>query len=275
MTAELDLAGRVAFVAGGTRGIGLAITKLLARNGATVVTCGSTAASVAACTDAASAEGLAIESFQLDIEGVGAIGSAVDEIAARHGRLDMLVCCAGRAFRGSALDTKADDWDRCLAINLRGPFLLAQAALPHLVRQQGNIVFISSIWAVTATANRVAYIVAKSALSALTRALAMDVAASQVRVNAVAPGYVDTELLRTSLSAANPGRPPEDILEDTVARHPLGRIAEPDDIAEAVLYLASDRARMITGQTLIVDAGLTTQFIFSDFASQPLPSKSE
>lgn len=275
MTSASEFTGKAAFVAGGTRGIGFAIAKLLAQNGATVITCGSTAASVASCAEIAASENLAIEAFQLDIENVDAIKAAVDGIADRYGRLDMLVCCAGRAFRGSALETKPNDWDQCLAINLRGPFFIAQAALPHLIVQQGNIVFISSIWAVTATANRIAYIVAKSALSSLTRALAVDVAPSRVRVNAVAPGYVHTELLQKSLAAANPHRPPDDILNDAVARHPLGRIAEPQDIADAVCYLASDRARMITGQTLIVDAGLTTQFILSDFASQPTPSKSE
>lgn len=275
MTAGRELAGKVAFVAGGTRGIGLAVAKLFARSGASVTCCGSSAAGVEACRAEAEAEGLAIEPMQLDIEQVDATRSAVEAIAARHGRLDLLVCCAGRAFRGSAAETRPEDWDRCLAINLRAPFLLTQAALPHIARQQGSIVFISSIWAVTATANRVAYIVAKSALSALTRALAMDLAAERVRVNAVAPGYVDTAFLRSSLAAADPQRNPGDILQAAAARHPLGRIARPEDIAEAVLYLASDRARMVTGQTLIVDGGLTSQFILSDFATRPRPSKSE
>jgi NAD(P)-dependent dehydrogenase (short-subunit alcohol dehydrogenase family) len=270
-----ELAGKVAFVAGGTRGIGFAVSRLFARSGATVVCCGSTAASVAACNEAAAREELAIEPVELDVQQAEVARSIIDSAAARHGRLDILVSCAGRAFRGSALDTTAEDWDRCLAINLRAPFLLAQAALPHVSRQQGSIVFISSIWAVTATANRVAYIVAKSALTSLARALAVDVARSRVRVNAVAPGYVDTAFLRASLSAANPDCDLEDILEDAAASHPLGRIAHPDDIAEAVLYLASDRARLVTGQTLIVDAGLTTQIALSDFAVYSRPAKSE
>lgn len=275
MVIRNDLAGKVAFVAGGTRGIGFAISKLFAQSGATVVCCGSTAASVAACAEAASSEALAIEAIKLDVEQADAAKTIIGDAAARHGRLDILVSCAGRAFRGSALDTTTEDWDRCLAINLRAPFLLSQAALPHLSHQQGSIVFIASIWAVTATANRVAYIVAKSALTALTRALAMDVAPSRVRVNAVAPGYVDTEFLRASLLAANPGRDPGQILDEAEARHPLGRIAKPEDIADAVLYLASDRARFVTGQTLIVDGGLTTQFGLSDFATKSIPNNSE
>jgi NAD(P)-dependent dehydrogenase (short-subunit alcohol dehydrogenase family) len=155
-------------------------------------------------------------------------------------------------------------------LNLRGPFLAAQAALPFLAaRGDSAIVLTSSIWAVTATPGRTAYIVAKSALTALARSLAVDHAPAGVRVNAVAPGYIDTDLLRRSLSEANPGREVSELLEEAVAHHPLRRLGRPKDVAEAVLFLASPRSAFITAQTLIVDGGLTSQVRTPGLAEQP------
>jgi len=264
------LAGKTAFVAGGTRGIGLAVAELLAENGAWVIACGSTEASVAACRRTARSRKLPIQALQLDVTDATRIGEAFQRLGAQSRAIDILVCCTGRALRGSALETSLEEWDRCMDANLRVPFLLSQAVLPAMMeRRSGLIVFTSSIWAVTATARRVAYVVAKSAIASLARALAMDVADKGIRVNAVAPGYIDTDFLRRSLLDANPGGDVDGMLAATAARHPLGRIGRGADIAEAVLYLA--RSEFVTGQTLIVDGGLTTQFALSDF-SRPLAS---
>jgi NAD(P)-dependent dehydrogenase (short-subunit alcohol dehydrogenase family) len=260
------LKSRKVFVTGGTRGMGYAIGTLLAASGARVTVCGSTAKSVEACRVASRRAKLPIKAIQLDVADAEAGARAIAGIAPDG--LDILVCCAGQAFRGGALETSAEQWDRCMDLNLRAPFLLSKAALPAMIaRGSGLIVFVSSIWALTATARRVPYIVAKAALSSLTRALAMDVAEAGVRVNAVAPGYIDTEFLRRSLAEANPGADVGKMLVATAARHPLGRIGEPGDVAEAVLYLA--RADFVTGQTLVVDGGLTTSFPLSDFAKAP------
>jgi NAD(P)-dependent dehydrogenase (short-subunit alcohol dehydrogenase family) len=264
-TAGGALAGKTAFVAGGTRGMGLAVAELLAENGAWVIACGSTAASVAACRRRAREKQLRIQALQLDVSDVGQVKQALTRLAAQSREIDILVCCTGRASRGSALETTMEEWDRCMDANLRVPFILSQAALPGMVaRRSGLIVLISSIWAVTATARRVAYVVAKASLSSLARALAMDVAAEGVRVNAVAPGYIDTDFLRKSLLESNPGRDVDGMIAAAAARHPLGRIGRGADVAEAVLYLA--RSEFVTGQTLIVDGGLTTQFALADFA---------
>lgn len=262
------LAGKTAFVAGGTRGMGLAVAELLAENGAWVIACGSTSASVAACRRAAREKKLQIQALQLDVSDAAQVKRALTRLAAQSRAIDILVCCTGRASRGSAIETTVEQWDRCMNANLRVPFILSQAVLPGMVaRRSGLIVLISSIWAVTASPRRVAYTVAKASLSSLARALAMDVASEGVRVNAIAPGYIDTDFLRKSLTDSNPGRDVNGMIAAAAARHPMGRIGRGADVAEAVLYLA--RSEFVTGQTLIVDGGLTTQFALSDFAKSP------
>jgi NAD(P)-dependent dehydrogenase (short-subunit alcohol dehydrogenase family) len=264
------LAGKTAFVAGGTRGIGRAVAELLAENGAWVIACGSTEASVAACRRTARSRKLSIQALQLDVTDAVRVNETFQRLGAQSRAIDILVCCTGQALRGSTLETSLEEWDRCMNVNLRVPFLLSRAALPGMIeRRYGLIVLTSSIWAVTATARRVAYVVAKSAIASLARALAVDVADKGIRVNAVAPGYIDTEFLRRSLLDANPGGDVDGMLAATAARHPLGRIGSGADVAEAVLYLA--RSEFVTGQTLIVDGGLTTQFALADF-SRPLAS---
>jgi meso-butanediol dehydrogenase / (S,S)-butanediol dehydrogenase / diacetyl reductase len=266
----LELHGKSAFVTGGTRGIGLAVSELLAERGARVVACGSTDMSVRACREQADAAGRTIRPVKADVNREDEVAAAIKSAAEWNDGLDILVCCAGRAFRGSALGITGSDWDECLSLNLRGPFLAARAALPFLAAQgDGAIVLLSSIWSVTATPGRTAYIVAKSALTALARSLAVDHAPAGVRVNTVAPGYIDTDLLRRSLLEANPGRDVTELLEEAVAQHPLRRIGRTRDVAEAVLFLASPRSAFITGQTLIVDGGLTSQVRTSGLAEQP------
>jgi NAD(P)-dependent dehydrogenase (short-subunit alcohol dehydrogenase family) len=260
-----ELKDCVALVTGGTRGIGWAVCEALARHGAAVVTCGSTAESVRQCEQRARELGLAISPLLADVEKEDAVDMMVRETVERHGRLNILVPAAGRAFRGAATDTTVSDWDRCLSLNLRAPFLIARAALPHLIRSgESSIVFVSSIWAVTATYRRVAYTVAKSGLTDLARALAIDHAGDGVRVNAVAPGYVDTDLLRRSLSELNPGRPVDQLLAAAADDQPLKRLSRPEEIGELVAFLVGPHAPCITGQTLVVDSGITTKYALAE-----------
>ena len=260
-----ELKDRVALVTGGTRGIGLAVCEALARQGAVVVTCGSTARSVGHCEQRARELGLPITPLLADVEKEDAVDTLVREIIERHGKLNLLVPAAGRAFRGAATETTASDWDRCLSINLRAPFLIVRAALPHLIRSgDSSIVFVSSIWAVTATYRRVAYTVAKSGLTDLARALAIDHAGDGVRVNAVAPGYVDTDLLRQSLSEINPGRRIDQLLAEATDDHPLKRLPRPEEIGEVVAFLVGPWARCITGQTIVIDSGITTRYALAE-----------
>jgi len=260
-----ELKDCVALVTGGTRGIGFAVCEALARQGAAVVTCGSTQSSVGRCEQRARELGLPITALVADVEKEDAVDSMVRETISRHGRLNVLVPAVGRAFRGAATETSATDWDRCLSINLRAPFLIARAALPHLIRSgDSSIVFVSSIWAVTATYRRVAYTVAKSGLTDLARVLAIDHAVDGVRVNAVAPGYVDTDLLRQSLSEIDPGRPVDQLLAAAADDQPLKRLSRPEEIGEVVAFLVGPHARCITGQTLVVDSGITTKFALAE-----------
>jgi NAD(P)-dependent dehydrogenase (short-subunit alcohol dehydrogenase family) len=260
-----ELNDRVALVTGGTRGIGLAVCEALARRGATVVTCGSTASSVGHCEQRVRELALPITPLLADAEREDAVDALVWETIARHGRLNILVAAAGRAFRGTAIETSVTDWDRCLSLNLRAPFLVARAALPHLIRSgDSSIVFVSSIWAVTATYRRVAYTVAKAGLTDLARALAIDHAADGVRVNAVAPGYVDTELLRRSFSEVDPGRPVDQLIAAAAAEQPLKRLSRPEEIGEVVAFLVGPHARCITGQTLVVDSGITIKYALAE-----------
>jgi NAD(P)-dependent dehydrogenase (short-subunit alcohol dehydrogenase family) len=248
---------RSAFVTGGTRGIGLAVTRRLARGGYRVTACGASADGVEACRAAARDGGLDITVVQIDVTDDDLLARGIAEAASRQGGLDVLVCCAGRPVLGDALTLSLADWDQCLDLNLRASFAAVKAALPHMVGRGGAIVLVSSIWDRTATFDRTAYVTAKTALSGLARALAVDHAKSNIRVNCVAPGYVETDLLRKSL--ARVARDVDAELDRIRRAHPLGRLVSADDIANAVAFLSGEEARNITGQTLCVDGGVTVR----------------
>lgn len=247
-----------AFVTGGTRGIGYAIAARLAGDGFAVTACGASAEGVAECDAAARAADLAISARQVDVCDSEALTDAIGQAAGESG-LDLLVCCAGRPTIGNALELSLADWDRCLDLNLRACFVAAHAALPGMVAKGGGaIVFVSSIWAQTTGPERAAYVTAKTALTGLARSIAVDHAAQGVRANCVAPGYVDTDLLRRSLA-----RNHDDVaeaLEGIRRAHPLGRLVLPEEIAGAVAFLVGRDARSITGQTLVVDGGVSIRF---------------
>jgi NAD(P)-dependent dehydrogenase (short-subunit alcohol dehydrogenase family) len=263
--APLSLAHRVACVTGGTRGIGAAICEALASRGAAVVTCGPTDESVRLCNERAQRSCQPIVAVRADAASEQGVNHLVQAALERFGRLDVLVAAIGRPFKGSAMQTSLQDWDECQSINVRAPFIAARAVLPHLkASDMGSIVFVASIWAVTATYERVAYTVAKSGVVALARALAVDHARDGIRVNAVAPGYVDTVVLRSSLAEASPDGDIDSLLDEARRRHPLGRIASPEEIAAAVAFLAGPESSFVTGQVLVVDGGATGRFGLAD-----------
>jgi meso-butanediol dehydrogenase/(S,S)-butanediol dehydrogenase/diacetyl reductase len=258
--AELD--GHVALVIGGTRGIGLAICEALCRRGARAITCGTGAEGVAAVTAVAAARRWPLEAVQADARSERDLDALITQAAKHKGHLSSLVFCAGRAWRGDAGETSVEDWDDCLALNLRAPFVAAKLALPHLRKADGaSIVFISSIWAVTATRRRIAYSVAKAGLTALTRNLAIDYGHDGIRVNAIAPGYIETDLLRRFIAQVAPGR---DLLPEIEARHPLRHIGKPRDVGETVAFLVGPGGAFITGQSILVDGGMTAKFALAD-----------
>jgi dehydrogenase/reductase SDR family member 4 len=258
-----DLRDQVAIVIGGTRGIGWAICQALCRRGARVVTCGSSSESVAEASRNAALQGLALEVSQADArreQDIEALIACARGIGS--GDLNTVVHCAGSALHGDALQTSRADWDRCIELNLTTPFVAAQLTIPHLASApNASLTFVSSIWAITATRRRLAYSVAKAGLAALARNLAIDHGPDGIRVNAVAPGFVETDLLSRSQREISPNA---DLMPEIAARHPLRRIGQPADIGEVVGFLASPAAAFMTGQLIVVDGGITAQFGLSD-----------
>ena len=202
----------------------------------------------------AAARALPITALQIDVRDADALAGGIAQAARETGRLDVLVSSAGRPILGNAHTLTLEDWDACLDVNLRAHFVAARAAIGRMRDFGGGaIVLISSIWSQLAFPDRTAYVTAKTAMSGLCRALAIDHAADGVRVNCVAPGFVNTDLLRGGFARRNLDVPTE--LARLAARHPLGRLVEPEDVARAVVFLAGREARNITGQTLVVDGG--------------------
>ena len=250
--------GKVALVTGGSQGIGRGVALTMARRGAGVVVHGLTEdyvdETVALIRDAG---GSAVGTFgPIDREQTST--DAVSRAIEAFGRLDHLVTAAGIQRYGDAVNTSIETWDEVFAVNVRGVFLAARAALPQIREQHGTVTIISSVQATATQANVVAYTASKGALNSLCRAMAVDEAAHGVRVNSIAPGSVDTPMLRTSATEWSDGTP--EGVEKTIANwgtmHALGRVAQPEEIGEAASFLASDAASFVTGSELRVDGGL-------------------
>ena len=249
---DKELAGKAAIVTGATSGIGRATALRLAEAGARVAVVGrdeERLAEVALEISAAGGEAHAIRADVTQEKDAERILAATIE---RFGKLDVLVNAAGHISNGTIEDTTLDAWDAMLNVNLRAAFYLMQQAVPFLTRERGNIVNVSSVTGLRAFPGVLAYCVSKAGLDQLTRCAALELAAQGVRVNAVNPGVVITEIhKRGGMNDADYAA----FLERSKQTHPLGRVGEAREVAELILYLASKRAAWITGATYSIDGG--------------------
>jgi 3-oxoacyl-[acyl-carrier protein] reductase len=242
-----SLTGRVALVTGASRGIGQAIAKRLAVAGATVVAA-ARGDHAAGTVDAILAAGGQAEAVALDVTDPAAIDAVMTALLARHGRIDVLVNNAGITRDTLLLRMKRDDWDAVIQTNLTAAFACAQAAIKPMIKQRaGRIINITSVVGQSGNAGQVNYAASKAGLIGLTKALALEVASRNITVNAVAPGLIDTDMTRAIAGGAH---------EEWAAKIPLKRLGTADDIAAAVMFLASDEASYITGHVLAVNGGM-------------------
>jgi meso-butanediol dehydrogenase / (S,S)-butanediol dehydrogenase / diacetyl reductase len=249
----MRLDGKTALVTGGASGMGAATVRLFAEAGARVVVVDrneAMAREVAGATGALVVAGDVSESAFCE--------RAVAEAVGRHGRLDCVVNAAGVIVRATGLETSDEDWHRLMAVNVDGVFFMCRAALrPMTAQRSGAIVNFGSIWGELSGKGALAYAASKGAVHQITRTLAIEHARDGIRVNAVCPGEVDTPMLR----AAGRAKP----LSDDEAREigdrvvPMGRLAQPEEIARMVLFLCSDHASYVTGAMHYVDAGYSAQ----------------
>lgn len=250
---EIRLDKKVAVVTGGTRGIGLPCAEYLAASGATVAVIGRQAGNVEKATALVSKKGKA-HGYQLDVADVRAIAPTVEKIRKDLGEIDILVCSAGIDIGKPtlAVDITPEQWDSLHAVNSRGVFFMNQAvaAQSMIPRRNGSIINIGSSVGLVGAPNCMPYNTSKAVVYQLTRSEAIEWGPHNVRVNCVAPTWVDTDLARPLLSL--PG-----FLQRELTHIPLNRIATLDDVAAAVCFLASDLATMITGVALPVDGGWT------------------
>ena len=259
MTGRLQ--DRVALVTGAARGIGLAATRALAGEGARVLMCDLDEEVVQDAADDLQKDGLTVQAVKTDVSNQASITHAVAAAVSGWSRLDILVSNAAITDDTPFESISAERWHRVMKVNLDSVLYGAQAAMPHLRRSPcASIVNVASIQGLRGQPNSMAYATAKGAVVNLTRCMAVDFGPLGVRVNAIAPGYIDT---RMALMHGNVHEHQTDWFQDVFIKHgrlPLRRPGKAEDVAGPILFLASDDSRYVTGQVLVVDGGLTCTY---------------
>jgi NAD(P)-dependent dehydrogenase (short-subunit alcohol dehydrogenase family) len=249
---ESEFTEKVVLVTGATSGIGHAVAVKFAEAFAHVVALGRSQEALTEVENAVKSVGSQALALTVDVTNGDETRRAIDEAINKFGRLDVLVNAAGHISSGSIETTSLAAWDAMMDVNLRSVFQLMQLATPHLIETKGNIVNVSSVTGLRSFPGVLAYCVSKAALDQLTRCAALELAPKGVRVNAVNPGVVVTEIhKRGGMSEADY----EKFLEHSKTTHPLGRVGDPKEIAELIFYLASEKASWITGATYQIDGG--------------------
>ncbi len=243
-----ELSGKVALVTGGSRGIGKAVAARLAADGAKVVITARDEARVRETAEVLSAGGGQVEALPMDVSDRASVEAGFERLLEREKQLHILVNNAGIAKDTLLLRMKPEQWDSVMATNVNSLYYCCQAALRPMIRQRyGRIVNMSSVVGLTGNAGQTNYATSKAAVLGFTKSLAREVASRNITVNAVAPGYVSTDMTET-LS--------DRLKKELTASIPLGRIGQPEDVASCVAFLVSDGAGYLTGQVLQVNGGL-------------------
>lgn len=248
----ISFADRIVIVTGASSGIGRATAVAFGRAGAAVVLVGRQAVALEAASRALHEQGGRVATVQADVTSADAPDRIVREAVDAFGAVDVLVNAAGIIAGGTVETTTEDAWDAMFDVNLRATFRLMRAAAPQLALRRGSIVNVSSVAGLRAFPGLLAYSVSKAAVDQLTRCAALDLAPAGVRVNAVNPGVVVTDLHRRSGMADEQYAA---FLERSRTTHPLGRVGSPEEIADLILFLASERAAWVTGETIAIDGG--------------------
>lgn len=249
--------GKTVVVTGGSLGMGRACAERFASDDCRVLIVANDEKSVA---DAVAAIGPHASGFVGDVRKAGDMRAAMTAAVERYGGIDILACCAGIQRYGTVVDTPEDVWDDVLDINLKGIFLAAKFAIPEMRKRGGGaVIAISSVQSYASQAGVAAYTASKGAINALVRAMALDHAGDNITVNAVCPASIDTPMLRWAADLYKGDGTVEATLSAWGKGHPLGRVGKPEEVADLVAFLASDKARFITGADIKIDGGVLSK----------------
>ncbi|WCK53236.1 SDR family oxidoreductase [Aneurinibacillus sp. Ricciae_BoGa-3] len=254
----MKLAGKVAVVTGAGSGIGEAIAKRLSAEGATVAICDIDEAGGKRVVQEIEEHGSQAEFFRLDVTKEKEVQAIVETVAREYQKIDIMVNNAGVGKAGTVLEQTEEDWDLMMSVNAKGAFLGCKYAVKQMLTQEtkGSIVNIASVAGIVGVLNRAGYCASKAAIVGLTKSVASDFAETGIRVNSISPGTIESPWIKKIL-ADHPE--PEKTRIQMQKRQPIGRMGTPEEIANLVLFLASDEASFITGSNIIADGGLTVR----------------
>jgi meso-butanediol dehydrogenase / (S,S)-butanediol dehydrogenase / diacetyl reductase len=253
----MKLDKKIAIITGGGSGIGLETSKLFAKEGSIVAIVDRDLSKAQSVANAIHADGGQAMAIHADVTQSSDIKRMIDTVVTSHGRLDILVNNAGYGIAGTVVDTSEEDWNALMAVNVNGVYLGCKYAIPVMERQGGGVIVnTASTVSVAGITNRAAYVASKGAVAALTRAMALDHVGSNIRINAVGPGTIESPYFDAIFAKSED---PSALRKNLESRQPMSRMGQPSEIARAILFLASNDSSFCTGTTLFADGGWTAR----------------